>query len=431
MNYKHTTLKNGLNIFLLPLKDAESVSYTIYTKVGSRYENPKHAGIAHFLEHLFFKGSKQYPSAEALSAAVDAIGGEWNASTGKEVTEFYIKSAKSSFNFTFNLLTDMLQNPLFDEGEIEREKGVIIEEMRMYRDNLPNVSQENLEKAMWPGTKMGDTIIGTEESIKGITRKEIVEFWNTWYTPQNMIVGVSGNFDLPKTMAKIKQTWGSKPATPLPKLPKTGIFAKKELQKRTGPQFSFEKRATEQVNMAMGFATEGFQDKRSSALRVLASVLGGGMSSRLFLNVRERKGLAYTVYATNDNYVGAGMFMVYAGVRADSAEKAIDAIRLELQSVATTKLSDAELRKSKEFIKGHTALRLEDPQSKLDFLVGRFIAYGSVKLPKQVLKEIEEVSAKQIMTAAQSIFKLSNAALSIVAPKQNDAAYKKAFTSKK
>lgn len=430
MKYIHKKLANGMNVFLMPSTEAESVTYTVYIKVGSRYEEFKQAGVAHFLEHVFFKGSKLYTSAAALTAAADSIGAEWNAGTSKESTEYYIRGSKKHFDFMFTLLTDMLQTPFFDAAEIEKEKGAIVEEIRMHRDNLPRRSEEGLENAMWPDSRLGSEIAGSEQSVKGMTRKDIVAFREKWYVPGNMIIGVAGNFDQKKVFAKIKAAWGRLPKRSVPKIPAPGRYRKAEVLARRGPTIAIEKRPSEQMNISIGFPTAGKAEKeRSRILSVLSVILGGGMSSRLFLNVRESKGLAYSIYSSNDNYSDAGMFFVSAGVRTADVSAAIMAINEELRRIAEVPVPRAELQKAKEQIKGHTALRLEDSQSRLDFIIGGFASRGEVKLPEQVMKEIDAVTARHVQAMARKLFTSRSLVLSAVGSAADKATLRAALQS--
>jgi predicted Zn-dependent peptidase len=428
MNYKHTILKNGLNVFLMPLKDAESVSYTVYVKVGSRHEDPKQAGIAHFLEHLFFKGSPKYPSAALMAEAVDSMGGETNAGTGKENTEYYIRVAKKNFDMAFDLHTDMMLHPLFDAAEIEKEKGVIIEEMRMYRDDYNNVAGENLERIIWADSKLGDTIIGNEDSIMRMTREDIVAFRDTWYVPGNMVIGIAGNFNQKKVMAKILKTWGMLPAKAVPKMPKTGTVAKTSSQKKT--EFSLVHKEIEQSNMLIGFQTKGYKEKNNPAIAVLSSILGGGMSSRLFMQVRELRGLAYFVYSRHEQYLDTGAFVVNAGLRTSSVPEGIRAIIEQIMDIVKQGVKPEELAKVKNAIRGRIALRLEDPQSKLAYLIGRFLVYGDVQTFEQAMAKIDAVTLQQVLKVAQQIFHAQSMVLSIVGPITDKAELRKAAVLK-
>jgi predicted Zn-dependent peptidase len=426
MKHIYKKLPNGLNVFLLPLKDAESVTVTVLTHVGSRYEDPNKAGMSHYLEHVFFKGSKKYPTAQILSEAVDAIGGDWNAMTSKETTEFYIRAAKQNFDKVFEILTDMLQNPLFDRAELEREKGPIIEEMKMYFDNPAHQVEVNLDKTMWAGSLLGGEIAGSEKTLKSITREDILSFLNKWYVPENMVFGVAGNFNTSEVMKKIQKAWGSLPKAKTPKMPRTAIPSPTELRNRCKTLFAFEKRPIEQTNISIGFQSYGFKDKRLPVLSVLSAILGGGASSRLFIKVREQLGLAYSVYASNDFYQGVGMFTINAGVRSESADAALKAINIELKDLVKNGASQTELNRVKEQLKGRIAIRLEDSQSKLDFLISRFVNSGDFRTPEGVMKAIDAVTLKQVHEVASEIFNPKKMVVSVIGPmKQSPEAIKK------
>jgi predicted Zn-dependent peptidase len=414
MKYKHKKLKNGLNVFLMPLQDAESVSYNAYVKVGSRYEDPKQAGIAHFLEHLFFKGSLKYPTAALMAEAVDGMGGKTNAGTGKEYTEYYIQVAKKNFEKAFDLHTDMMLHPLFDAKEIEKEKGVIIEEMRMYRDDYNSVAGENLEKMTWPKSKLGDPIIGTEKTVMGINSDDIIAFRDAWYVPGNMTIGIAGNFNEKKVMAKIMKTWGMLPERKIPKMPRTGTVLKTAVQKNT--EFSLEHKAIEQSNVIIGFRTKGHKEKNGPAISVLSSILGGGMSSRLFMQVRDRRGLAYFINAGHDRYIDTGSFVINAGLRTTSVPEGIRAIIEEIMDVMKQGVKPDELMKAKNSIRGRSALSLENPQSKLEYAISRFLVHGDVQTFEQAMAKIDAVTMQQVLKVAREIFNPKSMAVSIVGP---------------
>ena len=424
MKYTHKKYDNGLNLFLLPLKDAESVVFTIMVKVGSRYEEEKLAGITHFLEHMFFKGSKKYPTAELISTSVDAIGGDWNAMTGKETTEFYIRASKKNFKFIFELLTDMLHNPLFDVAEMEREKGVIFEEMKMYRDNPRSRAEENLDRAMWPNTRLGEEIIGDESSLKGIAQDDLFNYWRTWYVPANMVLGVAGNFDEKLAESLIKKTWG---ALPKQKVSKMFWSDQVKINSSAATRMIFESRKIEQTSISLGFISYAHADKRIPALRLLSSIIGGGMSSRLFMKLREKMGLAYSIYAYNEGYYETGMFMINAGLKHDSVDKALSVIGEELKALVKIKVTEAELKKTKEQSKGRMALGLEDPQSKLDFIIGQFVMTGKVLTTEEVYRRLDKVTVADVQNVAKEIFSSKRMALSAVGPITNQDELKKSI----
>src|SRR3990167_2070954 len=216
--YEKKILKNGLTVLMVPIEDASSITMSIFVKAGSRYEEKPINGISHFLEHLHFKGTKKYPTAKRLSETIDAIGGEFNANTGKEHTQYFIRAACEHLPLVFDVLTDMLQNPLFDEREIEREKGVIIEEINMYKDN-PQVHIESLfEEGLWPGSALGRDIAGTAEVIRAVNRKDILDYRKKWYQPSNMIIAVAGKFNEAELEQQLGKLWSGLPNTALPKV---------------------------------------------------------------------------------------------------------------------------------------------------------------------------------------------------------------------
>src|SRR3990167_9272906 len=236
--YKKETLKNGLTLLTVPIPSAQSVLVDIFVKVGSRSEDKRINGISHFLEHLFFKGSRLYPTAQKLSHALDAIGAEYNANTGKEHTQYYIKAAKKHLKFIFEVLSDMLQRPLFAAEEIEREKGVIIEEINMYEDTPMRHVEDVLEEVMWPDQPLGRNIAGTKEVITKITRKNILDYVEGFYQPENMIFSVAGAYDEQELDILIHEFWNKLKNKPFPKW-------KKAVEKQTIPALTIESKKTE------------------------------------------------------------------------------------------------------------------------------------------------------------------------------------------
>jgi predicted Zn-dependent peptidase len=396
--YTKKVLKNGLTVITVPVETAASVTMTIFVKTGSRYESENINGVSHFLEHLHFKGSKNYPSAKKLSETVDSIGGEFNANTGKEHTQYYIRAAYEHLDLIFNVLTDMLQNPVLDEKEMNREKGVIIEEINMYRDN-PQVHVESLfEESLWPGSPLGWDIAGQPEVIRRITRREVAAYRKRFYQPENMIIAVSGKFDQSALEKMINEKWGH--------LPNLRVPAYKPVQGRqSGPQLSVQNKATEQAHLIVGFKAYGYKSKNNSALRVLATILGGGMSSRLFLRIRERLGLAYYIGASINNYLDTGSFLVQAGLKVASAPQALTAILDELKKVRDNGLTKQELAKAKDYIKGKVALAMEDPHDKLEWYLGQEAFMGKIRTIKQSFEELDAVTLDDVKRIAKDLIK--------------------------
>lgn len=418
MKYTKRTLPNGLTIIEVPSNDAESVVVDFFVKTGSRSETAKENGISHFLEHFLFKGTKKYPSAYAISALVDSIGGEMNANTGKEHTQYYIKAASSQLPLIFEVLTDMIQNPLLDAEELEREKGVIVEELNMYKDT-PSVEVENiLEQAMWPKDALGRDIGGTKELVTKFTREMFLDYIGRHYQTPNMILGISGKYDSSQVHKLIDQYWK--------KYPKKKFHGwDKAKDKQTKPRLKITYKDTQQAHLSMGFKGFAYGDPRGAATSVLASVLGGGMSSRLFTEVRERRGLAYYVRAMPGSYQDTGVFNIGSGVKVDKIHEAIQVIMAELKKISQASVDDVELKKAKEFIKGKTTLALEDNQVRLDWFLERAAFYKSMETPADAFKRIDAVTAAQVQKVAKEIFKDKNLTLAVIGPYKSDKEFKK------
>ena len=418
MNYKRKEYANGLNLLTVHVPEAESVVMTVYVKVGSRYEADSVAGVAHFLEHVFFKGSRNYPYPSSISSLVDSIGGDFNASTSKENTEFYIRASKDHFDLIFDVLTDMILNPLFPEEELEKEKGVVIEEINMYQDSPGAQVESNLENIMWPGSPLGREIIGTKETITALARKQVYDFKNKFYQPGNILLGVAGNFDERKVTRKVERTWG----TLTPK--KTGTL-KKVVDKQSAPALHIEFKPTKQAHLALGFKSFEHDNPKNPAAFLLASILGGSMSSRLFMNIREQKGLAYYIRASNGAYFHTGSFTIHAGLKIGSTKEALREILLELRKVKSEIIVDTELQKAKDYIKGKVALGLEDTHQKLDWVLDSFAVRERVKTPQEFFEQIDAVTAKDVQNIANEIFRNERMSLALVGPFKNQKEFAK------
>jgi|SRR5579872_1251622 len=420
MKFTRTTFKNGLNVFLVNVPDAQSVVFTIFVKVGSRYERRGEEGIAHFLEHVFFKGSQNYPNPSSMSTLIDAIGGDFNAATSKESTEFYIHAEKHNFDLIFNVLTDMIQNPLFNAEELQKEKGVVIEEINLYQDNPGAQVESNLEEVMWPKTTLGKEIIGTRASINGLNRDKVFAFKRKFYHPGNIILGISGAFDQKEVLKKIRKSWAIIKNQAVPKFDLVK-------EKQSGPRIEIEYRETKQAHLALGFKSYQHGHKNNPATMLLASILGGNMSSRLFVNIREQKGLAYYVRASNNAYHDTGNFTIQAGLKIGETLNAVKSILAELRKIKTDLVSDAELTRAKDYMKGRIALALEDNQEKLNWVLERFAFTGKVKLPEDLFKSLAKVTALDIQRVANEIFDNNRMSLALIGPFKNKHEFAKEF----
>ncbi|MBI2356371.1 MAG: insulinase family protein [Candidatus Doudnabacteria bacterium] len=407
--YIKKVLKNGLTLLAVPIESASSITMSIFVKAGSRYEEKRLNGISHFLEHLHFKGTKKYPTAKKLSEVIDSIGGEFNANTGKEHTQYYIRAAYEHGPLVFSVLTEMLQNPLFDEKEINREKGVIIEEINMYKDN-PQIHVESLfEQTVWPETALGRDIAGEADVIRSISRKDILEYREKFYQPGNIIIAIAGHFDEKQMEDMAERSWGHAASKKtMPFLPVNG--------KQTSPRIAVQNKVTEQAHMIVGFRAYSYRSRLNYPLRILSTVLGGGMSSRLFIRIRERMGLAYYVSTSFNNYLDTGNFMVQAGLKVSSARQAMEVILDELRKIKEQGISSRELKKAKEYMKGKIALAMEDPHDKLEWYLGQEAFIGKIKTIKQAFEELDDVTADDVAAVAGNVIKNETLSMALIGP---------------
>jgi predicted Zn-dependent peptidase len=417
MKYAKKFLSNGLTIIEVPSSDAESVVVDFFVKTGSRSETEKENGISHFLEHFLFKGTKKYPSALAISELVDAIGGEMNANTGKEHTQYYIKSASKHLPLIFEVLTDMIQFPLLDAEELEREKGVIVEEINMYKDTPVAEIENVLEGAMWPKDALGRDIAGTKENVVKFTGEMFRDYISRHYQATNMILGVSGKYSPKEFDALVKKYWSSHPKKSFHKWEKI-------TDKQTEPRVKLEYKDTQQAHLALGFKSFPYGDKRNSAVSVLAAILGGGMSSRLFMEVRERRGLAYYVRAMPGSYQDTGSFTIGSGVQVDKIEEAVKVIFGELKKIKDVPVDEREMQKAKEYIKGKTTLALEDNQVRLDWFLERAAFYKTIETPGEVFKRLDAVTAADVKNVAEELFQNKNLTLAVIGPYKDEKQFK-------
>lgn len=418
MKYNKKVLPNGLTLLSVPSREAESVVVDVFVKTGSRSESEKEAGMSHFLEHFLFKGTEKYPTAMTINEIVDGIGGDMNASTSKEYTQFYIKARGKHLGLISDILADMIQKPLFDEVELEKEKGVIVEEMNMRSDSPQSVVGELLDKIMWPGEPFGREIIGYKKTVTSFKPKDFLSYMHRHYVPGNMVLGVSGHYSEKELQKLIGKYWSA-----LPKKRGGGWVRVKDRQ--TKPRVKVEHKKTEQSHVAFGFKSFAYEDKRNPAVAVLSVILGGGMSSRLWDEIREKRGLAYYVSAGNGASLDTGQFYVAGGMQVGRTEEAVKIIWEELLRITRVSVSEKELQKAKEYLKGKTALALEDNQAKLDWYLEQVAFKKNIRTPDEALSQINRVTASQVMSVAKSLFSPANASLAVVGPNSKEANLKK------
>ena len=410
MEYNIHTLKNGLRVVLVPMQGTKTATVIVMSGTGSRYEDKGENGLAHFLEHMFFKGTKKRPSAKAISEELDGVGSVYNAFTAKERTAYYAKVSSQYLDTALDVIVDIFLNSKLPEKEITKERGAIIQEIDMYQD-MPMRTVDNVfdELIFGKDHPLGRTILGPKENIRKFTRKDFAEYLKRNYTPLNTVVCVAGAFSEKKVLAKIEKEFGGvKHGNPPNFIPFSPA--------QTAPRIAIKEKKTDQTNFILGVPAYPYLHKDEFALAVLSTILGSGMSSRLFLEVREKRGLAYSIHAWIDRYSDTGYFAVQAGVEHGKLEKAVETILTELRKIKRTKVSAAELKKAKSFIKGNMTLALETSDEIANHAASTMINIGRVRPLEEILAGIDTVSAADVLRVAKDIFKTNSLNLAIIGP---------------
>lgn len=409
MTHKRKVLPNGLRLITIPMDSFESVTVLVMVGAGSRYENNKNNGVSHFLEHMAFKGTKSRPTFMEVAGLIDSIGGESNAFTSKEYTGYYIKAARNNIEICLDLLSDMLQNSKLDEAEIEKEKGVIIEEINMYEDTPMRNIGDIFERLLYGDTPLGWDTAGTKEVVRSLKKEDFVNYMHSLYSPTNMTIVIAGGIEEKQVETLVEKYFLSMKSFDFPKPPAI-------VEKQKTPQVAIKNKKTEQVHIALGFRTVPVNSPERYALSVLSSVLGGGMSSRLFSEVREKRGLAYYVRATSDHYVDAGSFTVTAGVDPKRIDEAISVIISEIVELRDGKkpIKSYELKKAKEYLKGHMVLELEDSRYVSIVYGTQELLEDKLKDANEVLKLVDKVTVEDIMKVAKKYFVNSGLNLAVI-----------------
>ncbi|MDD5566778.1 MAG: pitrilysin family protein [Patescibacteria group bacterium] len=410
MRYYKKVLANGLRVITVPVKETKAVTVLIIFKVGSRQENRGWGGVSHFLEHLMFKGTKRRPSTLDISKALDEVGAEYNAFTTKDHTGYYIKINYERLDLALDMLSDMLQNSLFDPREIEREKGVIAEEINMYEDNPLMYVEDVFEQTVFgKDHPLGRLVIGSRASVKKLSRSQIIDYYARHYLAKRAVIVVAGPVSAEITKKVNRYFSKLKPGNIEKKLPS-------QKTKQPSLKINLIKKKTEQIQLCLGFPALASSDSRRYALGLLTIILGGNMSSRLFISIRERQGLAYYIRADANFYEDNGTFLIQAGLDKSRLVQAIEAILKELEAVVQKPVTQAELRKAKEFIRGKTVLELED-SSNLAVWYGRQEALeGKIITPEERYNRIKKVTRSEINKIAKQIFRQSKLNIALIGP---------------
>ncbi len=412
MEYQKTKLKNGLRIITVPDKNAQTVTVLILVGAGSKYEAKDTSGLSHFLEHMFFKGTKKRPNILAISETLDKVGGAYNAFTSKEFTGYYAKVAKEHSELALDWVSDIFLNSKIESREIAREKGVIIEELNMYLDAPMKYIGDLWEELLYGDQPAGWPTIGFKQNILSFNKKHFTDYLKNHYSAQNIIVCLAGNFNKQKMTSQInkyfKEVSQSKPKQ------KVEI-----LEKQVNPTVLAYHKETDQTHLALGVRAYNLSDDRKYAAGILATVLGGSMSSRLFIKVRAKSGLAYYVHTSLESYTDSGYIVTNAGVRNGDVIKAVKLILEEYKNVRDKGITQAELQKAKDYLKGTMALSLEPSDAQASFYAGQELLTNKILTQAEKSVKIDQVSISDVKKVAKDIFQPEKLNLALIGPHKN------------
>jgi predicted Zn-dependent peptidase len=416
LKVRETKLENGLRIVTAQMADARSVTVNIVIGTGSRYEDyEKNGGVSHFLEHLLFKGSSKYPSAQAIAEAVDAVGGYNNAYTAEDVTVFYIKVPQRDGALAVSILCDMVKNPLLDPEEIDRERGVIVEEMNLFRDDPPRFIGTLVPELIFPDNPLGHDIIGSEKVVKRISREEFALYQQQFYRPNNLVVAAAGSVEHDDLVRQVKGALGDmqaqdiptfKPISARPDARRTLVYAK----------------ATAQAHFMLASRAYAYEAADEPAAKIVAAILGRGMSSRLFTNVRERQGLAYTVFSEVNSFVDTGLFEAYAGVNIGKTAQALDSVLHELERIRHEPVRPAELHKAQQQLRAGLEMSLENNASISDRIGLQLALLGRVKPIDEIIEGIEAVTVDDVQRVAHEMLAPEGLRFAVISPEAEGVA---------
>ncbi len=415
--YQKTTLDNGLRLITSTMPHTRSVSVSIFIGTGSRYESEAEAGVSHFIEHLLFKGTEKRPTAKEIAEAIEGVGGILNGGTDKELTVYWCKVAQPHFQLAVDVLVDILFHSRFDPQHIARERQVIIEEINMSRDSPSQRVNMLIDELLWPGHPLGRDIVGSKESVAAITRDTMLNYLQGQYLPDNTVVAIAGNIRHQEIVAAVSQAIGSWTN----QQPHLGYSVYKE--QPTQP-LRIETRDIEQAHFCLALPGLSLLHPKRFTLDLLNVILGGGMSSRLFVEIRDKLGLVYSIHSYVEHFLDSGSVIVYAGVEPKNLETVIKAILEQLYQLKE-QVPQSELAKVKELSKGRLILRMEDSRNVAGWLGGQEILTGRILSVDQVISIIDAITADELKQLAQEVIIGNQLHLAVVGPIASDTPLEK------
>lgn len=412
MKYKKTTLSNGLRILTVPMKNTQTATVIVMVGVGSRYETGREAGLSHFIEHMMFKGTEKRPTTLDISETLDSIGGEFNAFTSSDKTAYYAKVDAKHIDVALDVISDIFLNSKVEEKEIEKEKGTIIQEINMIEDT-PMVDIEIvLGNLLYKKNSLGRHIAGFKKTVAAFKRKNFKDYVDRFYVANDTVVCIAGKFNEKKVLGLAKNHFFGMKKGIKPKYERVSENQKK-------PEFNLKFKNTDQTHFLLASRAYDYNHKDRFALGLLATILGGNMSSRLFTEVREKRGLAYHVRTLVDSFEDCGYIATQAGVNHDKLELTIETILNEYKKIATEKVSKKELQNAKDYVKGKSVMGFESSDEVAMFFIDQEVMKKKVMTISEIFKEIDKVTENDILRVAKDIFQNKKLNLAVIGPHKN------------
>jgi len=421
--HKISKLKNGLNLITIPVAGTKATTVMVMLPIGSRYEHQKISGVSHFVEHMMFKGTAKRPTAMDISRELDAAGADYNAFTSKEYTGYYVKIDSANQELAFDLLSDMVFNSKMDAVEMEKEKGVIVEELRMYEDNPIMFINLLFDRLIFGDCPLGWDEGGSKETVRGLNHDDLWGYYKSAYAPKNMVLVVAGNFNNVKLKKLVDKYFVDKKGEPVKEKRDKKSFVgfvwpskKLDLVDRVEVQ----EKKVDQAHVILGFPGLDHNSPQRYAAVVMSYILGGGMSSRLFVEVREKRGLAYMVHSGSTNFRDTGMAYVRAGLNPDRLSEALQVIKEELNKMVKDGVTERELADAKNSISGRMALSMEESNAQAEWFAKEFWLMNKMETPDELVKKVKKVTAQEVKNVAKKLFDFSEMRLSVIGPITKD-----------
>ncbi len=418
--YEKTTLANGVRVVTGEMTGVRSASLIFYYGVGSRYERPDIAGVSHFLEHMLFKGTEKRPDPMQISQEIEGVGGILNAATGRESTNYWCKVPSTHFALAYDVLADIIRNSVIDQAELDKERSVIFEEIRSINDSPEDLVHEVIDEVVWGNHAVGRSIAGSEETVGAINRDAMVDFWRRNYRPDRLVVAAGGDVRHDEVVDLTERCFGGLVAVGEP----DGYDAATPDAGQEAPRVRLVERETEQAHLCLAMPALPYSTERRYAQSTIEAILSSGMSSRLFQEIREKRGLVYSVYGYFRPYEDVGQGVVYAGTDLERVEETVGAIVQELRKLRDVPVPAEELQRTKDLRKGRLLMGLEDSRSVASWIGSQELTYGEIRTPEEVMEKIDKVTVPEIQDLSREIFREDRLSLALVGPYEDEQPFR-------